>query len=215
MTTSGTNLQEEAFWKNQFDYLRQEPVIWALDADALRRSFELVSRQNEDDEKGKTDQLQSHLDWQRRKDGGPEPRLAEVPNLRGNAMMLGALAVEVMLKGIAVSSPSVRAGIAAADKSLGRRLWSHNLRDIASLANVQLSTEEVDLCARLETALQWSGRYSTPKNHREMMPRSLPSGAPHVGYSTDFDAVRALADRLRGLLPPLDYGNVEVILPDA
>ncbi|RQZ67346.1 hypothetical protein DIE08_15305 [Burkholderia sp. Bp9004] len=59
--------------------------------------------------------------------------------------MLGALAVEVLLKSIALTNQSVATSIKANDKRITKRLVSHNLRDITQLAGGQLTAPEVGL----------------------------------------------------------------------
>ncbi|MFB9127132.1 hypothetical protein E2553_40365 [Paraburkholderia dipogonis] len=186
----------EKYWEQQFEFLRAEAVVWALDADSLIRSFNIVAQVAENDLADKVRGMTANP---------PQP-ITYVPGIGHNALMLGALAVEVLLKGIALTDQAVSASIKAKDRAITRRLMSHNLRDIAQLAGVQLTAPETGLCERLETFLVWAGRYSTPKSHTEMMPRPLATGGiapPNIYSSTDFQAVRNLTSRLRSLLPSI------------
>ncbi|MBU9174050.1 hypothetical protein [Burkholderia gladioli] len=190
----------EKYWEQQFEFLRAEPVAWALDADSLMRSFDIVAQVAENDLADKVCGMTAN----------PSPAVTYVPGIGHNALMLGALAVEVLLKGIALTNQTVAASIKAKDRAVTKRLMSHNLRDIAQLAGVQLTGPEAGLCERLETFLLWAGRYSTPRNHSEMMPRQLAtggSGPPNVYSNFDFQAVRNLTGRLRLLLPPIASGS--------
>ncbi|WP_322009732.1 hypothetical protein [Paraburkholderia sp. J12] len=187
---------KEKYWEQQFEFLRAEPVVWALDADSLMRSFDIVAQVAESD----------LADMVRGMTANPPPPVTYIPRVGHNALMLGALAVEVLLKGIALTDQTVSASVKAKDRAITKRLMSHNLRDIAQLAGVQLSPSEAALCERLETFLLWAGRYSTPKYHTEMMPRPLATGGiapPNIYSSTDYQAVRNLTARLRSLLPTI------------
>lgn len=192
----GTAGAVDKYWKEQFDFLQVEPAVWALDADSLMRSFDIVAQAAERDLAEKVRHMTLN----------PPPPVVYVPDVGGNAMMLGALAVEVLLKGIALTNAATAAAVQAKDKLIVRRLWSHDLRDIALLAGVQLNQQETGLCERLETFLIWAGRYSTPKKHADMMPRPLVSGGiapPNIYSSSDFQTVRGLTARLRAMLPPI------------
>ncbi|TDQ93254.1 hypothetical protein [Paraburkholderia silvatlantica] len=184
----------EKYWKHQFEFLRAEPVVWALDADSLIRSFNIVAQVAENDLADKVRAMTAN----------PPPPVTYIPEIGHNALMLGALAVEVLLKGIALTDQVVSASIKANDRAITGRLMSHSLRDIAQLAGVQLTAPETGLCERLETFLIWAGRYSIPKHHTGMMPRPLATGGiapPNIYSSADFQAVRNLTTRLRSLLP--------------
>ncbi|MFM0115000.1 hypothetical protein [Paraburkholderia nemoris] len=207
MSTEPTGQSKEAYWKQQFEFLRVESLVWALDADALMRSFDIVAQQAERD-------LDEVVQRAVREAAGDDGKSATSPSVRPyvpsvgpNAMMLGALATETLLKGIAVSLPAVRTAIQSNDKSVARRLWTHNLQDIAQLSGITLALQEKTLCERLECFLQWAGRYSTPKDPSQMMPRPLASGGtapPNIYSSANFNAIRALVRRLRALLPQID-----------
>lgn len=186
----------DQYWKLQFDFLQVEPVVWALDADSLMRSFDIIAQVVEGDLAEKVQRMTM----------SPPPPVSYIPDIGANAMMLGALAVEVLLKGIALRNQAVVTAVQAKDNAITKRLWTHDLRDIATLAGVQLSQAEAGLCERLETFLIWAGRYSTPKRHEDMMPRPLVSGGvapPNLYSSSDFQAIRGLTARMRATLPPI------------
>ncbi|SRR6266581_5912475 len=176
----------EDYWKQQFEFLQSEPGVWALDADSLMRSFEILAQQAMRDAA--------------RLSVAPQPHL---PEIGPNAMMLGAFATETLLKGIALSSPSVQTAVQSHDKSIVKRLRSHNIRDIAQLACVSLNSLEEALCEQLECFLLWAGRYSTPKKYKKMMPRPLAGGGwtlPNSFSTKDFSRIRGLTRSLRALL---------------
>ncbi|OIT10750.1 hypothetical protein BL243_24220 [Ralstonia solanacearum] len=186
----------EAYWEQQFELLQSEPVVWAMDADSLMRSFEIIAQQAERD-------LDDRVAQSIAKGDTPNP-IPYVPRVDANAIFLGALATEVLLKGIAVAQPQIKQAVQSKDKKICSRLWTHNLLKIADLAGVQLDQPETALCKTLETFLKWAGRYSTPKNHEDMMPQPLESGGlapPNVFSSMDFNHIRALNKRLRDQLP--------------
>ena len=207
---------EDDDWKLQHELLQREPLVWALDADALLRSYELVAGQAESDLRSR---MPRRISWWRRllnKIRRPttvgattvlvQPRIAYVPDIGPNALMLGALATEVMLKGIALQLPAICSALQSGDASTARTLWSHDIRAIARLGGVPLNQTEEDLCELLETFLLWAGRYSTPKKYSDMMLRLRSDGSqapPNAYLSGDFDRIRNLTKRLRSLLPQL------------
>lgn len=195
-STQSSASTADQYWKQQFDFLQVEPAVWALDADSLMRSFDIIAQVAERDLAEKVQQMTM----------SPPPPAVYIPDVGANAMMLGALAVEVLLKGTALTNQAIVTAVQAKDKAITNRLWTHDLRDIATLAGVQLTHAEAGLCERLESFLTWAGRYSTPKRHVEMMPRPLMSGGgapPNIYSNFDFQAVRGLTARLRAMLPPI------------
>ncbi|KAH0427724.1 hypothetical protein KCU90_g7107, partial [Aureobasidium melanogenum] len=137
--------------------------------------------------------------------GAPVPR---IPEIGANAMMLGALATEVLFKGIALSRKEVQESLESEDKAIAKRLWSHRLSDIAVLAGVELTGDEATLCEQLEIFATWAGRYSTPKLVKDMMPlrRSPWTGQamlPNTYSNVDFMRIRNLNARYRSRLPEM------------
>lgn len=202
---------QEALWKKQFGWARTEPIAWALYADSMTRSFEIVATQSESDELANAQQRDAYSRWKQANDGSPQPPVKGIIHLWPTAMMLAGFAVELLLKGIAVQNLCIVADIQANNKAVTSRLWTHRLRDIAGLAGVALDANEAYLCERLEAFLTWAARYPIAKNHEAMTPQAAPGGgqAPlSIRYSSDFETIRALTTRLRASLPTVDYDNV-------
>lgn len=190
---------KDQYWKDQFETLQLAPEVWALNAESLMRSFELVAQAAEAD---LAEIFSAAVAIQA---GGVAPQHSGYkPNVSGNAILLGGLAVETLLKGIAVGQQQVQQAIQSHDKTITRQLWSHDVLAIATLAGVSLTPAEQETCKLLTTFIGWAGRYSTPKKHTEMMPRPVGTqglAPPNVLSSMDFNRIRALYARLRALLP--------------
>lgn len=207
MTTQEAGGVIEDYWKEQFDFLQVNPLVWALDADSLMRSFDIVSQQAERDFHERIKRAEVFLARQDKNEGAIPYHQPYIPEVGQNAMMLGALATETLLKASALSVPSIQMAVQLKDKQVVNRLWTHHLRDIAKMAGAQLQPQEVALCERLECFLIWSGRYSTPKDHLQMMPRELADGGfatPNTYSSADFGSIRSLTMRLRASLPSIN-----------
>ncbi|MEQ1526126.1 MAG: hypothetical protein ABL911_05205 [Gallionella sp.] len=190
----------EDCWREQFDFLQVNPLVWAHDADSLMRSFDIISQQSERDLHERIKRAEEHLAGKTKNELASYEHQLYPPEIGHHAMMLGALAIEVLLKGIALSEPSILKAVQSKDKKIIGRLWTHHLKDIAEMGGVPLSIWEIALCERLEFFLLWAGRYSTPKNHQKMIPFELPDGGvaiPNMYSSADFGSIRRLAIRLR------------------
>ncbi|WP_159082956.1 hypothetical protein [Burkholderia mayonis] len=204
----------EAFVKKQFAWAQTEPIAWAGYADSMMRSFEIIAAQAESDELADAQQWDSYSRWKQANDGSPQPPLKGIISVVPNAMMLAGMAVELLLKGIAVQNPAIVASIGAGTTAIPGDLWTHRLRGIAALAGVTLDANEDDLCKGLEVFLVWAGRYPVPKNHEAMMPGTAPGGGQaslSIRYGSDYSTIRALTTRLRALLPSADYDHVIVM----
>lgn len=112
-------------------------------------------------------------------------------------MLLAALTIENLLKGVCVSREP------ALDKNGSFRLKTHKLLDLLDRINVPLNDEEQNLVERLEVFLEWAGRYPVPLTHHGMLPRTDPSGGfgPLTNLlSSDREVWRRLVRRLDDLL---------------
>lgn len=112
------------------------------------------------------------------------------------------------MKGIAISLPENQALLKVKDSSVARRLFHHTLHKLAIEAGVTLTPSEELMCERLEQYTVWAGRYPTPKQASAMMPRYITEDSfVPLTYQmdTDFEEIRALIRKLRGMLTPLDY----------
>ncbi|MBB5546992.1 hypothetical protein A8H39_06615 [Paraburkholderia fungorum] len=186
------------YWSQQFELLKVDPRVWAADSDSLMRSFNILAEQH-------TRDLGDNIRRAVKSAGAPVPR---IPEIGANAMMLGALATEVLFKGIALSRKEVQESLESEDKAIAKRLWSHRLSDIAVLAGVELTGDEATLCEQLEIFATWAGRYSTPKLVKDMMPlrRSPWTGQamlPNTYSNVDFMRIRNLNARYRSRLPEM------------
>lgn len=73
------------------------------------------------------------------------------------AIFLAAQGIEVLLKTIALlrNSDKVRA--------TPKQFYNHDLKAIASLANIPLDDREAQIMTKLGTQIEWAGRYPAPK----------------------------------------------------
>lgn len=88
--------------------------------------------------------------------------------LKGAMFFLG-LSLENALKGVCVG--------VAPNKKLTQ---SHNLCNLANLASLKLSQEELDLLDRLTTYIKWAGRYHVPlEKNADQLNKSLRMAIPN------------------------------------
>jgi hypothetical protein len=176
------------FWDKQHKKLASTQIVWVLRADELLRAFELLARQAEDDLRLLNENETSHP-----------------PSVSGTAIMLGALAIENLLK--AIRLPQVTPLF---DKRGAFKLDTHDMLKLADDTGIRLSKEEQILLERLEQYLIWAGRYPIPLFSEETRPRTLPNGgiAPRTfhAFPGDFAAIAAFAGRLKNMLPSVSYG---------
>jgi hypothetical protein len=174
------------FWDGQHKKLASEQITWVLTADELLRAFQLLAQQAEADVR------------QTRGNG------CYVPRLSGVAMMLGALAIENLLK--AIRLPQV---IPLFNSRGAFVLDTHDLLKLAEDAGISLLQEERILLERLEQFLTWAGRYPIPLSCDAMRPRTLSNGgfAPRTIHSipSDFAAISAFVEKLKARLPAISY----------
>lgn len=175
------------FWDEQHIALASEQVVWIISADELLRAFDLLARQAEADVR-------------------PIMEPTDIPplNVSNAAMMLGALAIENLLKAICL--PNTQPLV---DDRGAFMLKTHDLLKLSTVAAIPLSSEEHILLERLEQFLTWAGRYPISLFSEDMRPRILPNGgsAPRtiVMIPNDFTAISTFAKKLKELLPELNY----------
>lgn len=178
------------FWDEQHRRLASEQLVWVLSADELLRAFQLLAGQAEADARGAKD------------------RKGYLPSISGSAMMLGALAIENLLKATRVAQVSQ-----LFDGRGAFCLDTHDLLKLAEDAGISLAVEEKSLLERLEQFLTWGGRYPVPLSSEAMRPRTLPNGgfAPRTSHSIpgDFVAISTFAEKLKAILPALQDGQSE------
>jgi hypothetical protein len=174
------------FWDEQHKRLASEQTVWVLTADQLLRAFELLAQQ------AKTDAMQIR-----------EQKIY-VPGVSGTAIMLGALAIENLLK--AVRLPQVTPLF---DSRGAFVLDTHDILKLAEDAAIPLTSEERALLERLEQFVTWAGRYPIPLFSEAMRPRTLSNGgfAPRTIHTIpgDFTAISAFSAKLKAMLPQISY----------
>jgi hypothetical protein len=174
-------------WKEQHRRGAEWPVSWLVSAMPLERAAELLWDQHGKD-------LQS-LSTRPVGDSVPPSIDSVPPSISGPAMLLAALTIENLLKGILVSRE-------APFRKRGKfQLKTHKLLDLVARIGLMISEDERFLLERLEEFLEWAGRYPIPVSYERMLPRTLPEGgfAPLPMISTDDRQLwRQLVIRIRG-----------------
>jgi hypothetical protein len=174
----------KAFWDDQHRKLASTQTTWVLTADQLLRAFQLLAEQTETDirQAFESDQY--------------------FPSISGAVMMLGALAIENLLKAIRIKQ------VKQLFNSRGAFvLDTHDVLKLAEDAGISLSQEEHILLERLEQFITWAGRYPMPLFSDPMRPRTLSNGgfSPRttISHPSDFDAILNFAHKLKTMLPAI------------
>ena len=83
--------------------------------------------------------------------------------MKGSMLLLG-LAIENALKGALVhkTPPKLKNGYLSANKYFHNK--AHNLLEVATKLDLELSSNEEKFLERLSTHIQWASRYKTPLN---------------------------------------------------
>jgi hypothetical protein len=164
-----------SFWENYWQGLYATPRAWAHKGENLIHAFEAVASASV------TGSM--HL------------------NMHDQALMLAGMSVEVQLKAILVNVPEVRAVVttpkrptAANDKSLWAVFYSHNLVDIARVAQITLTDEQRKTAAALSQYIYWRGRYVVPTERglEDLIPVTLDSGLVGQAHLVPIEAARDL-----------------------
>ena len=175
-------------WSEQYRRLASEPIAWISTAEELLRAFNILVPQIEVD----TKQLfeESHV----------------FSNVASVAMMLGAFAIENLLKAIQIEQLGPKfdnRGVFAID--------THDLLKLTDATNVHLLEEERILLERLEQFAKWAGRYPVPLFRDDMRPRTLPNGgfSPRtvIHVPDDFVAISNFAEKLKSILCSVGNGK--------
>ncbi len=144
------------FFKEQFDMGAETPAIWALSANRLKRSGDLIFDAYEID-------LQAM---------GKGVSPLELNNLEvaGAATMLFGLAIENLLKAIIIA----REPKTVNDGNL--RGWpsnGHKLILLAEKAEIPLNEQQKDMVQRLVAFVEWAGRYPVPQKATQIPLKQL------------------------------------------
>lgn len=124
------------------------------------------------------------------------------PWVGGPAMTLAALALENLLKGLAIAANPglVRPHESRPEQLFDKRLTTHDLERLTSLAGFAVSTEEQRLLRRLTEFVKWAGRYPFPLNAMDSAPRDGAESGGSSFTSEWFDPLDVLFERLRNAL---------------
>lgn len=161
---------------------------WMLTAEQLLRAYRILANQAELDIKELFD------------------RDVFEHSVSGQSIMLGALAIENLLKAIRIKQIGC-----ARDERGAFTLKTHDLIELAEDAGLVLSADEERLLERLEQYQLWAGRYPTFLYSEALRPRTLPNGGfvprtvQHI--PNDFDAISDFVIKLKKELPDSTSGD--------
>jgi hypothetical protein len=174
------------FWDDQHKKTASQQIAWVLTADQLLRAFQLLAQQAEAD----VIQLREQE--------------IPMPSVSGIAIMLGALAIENLLKAIRLQQVTP-----LFDSRGAFVLDTHDILKLAEDSAISLTSEERARLERLEQFVTWAGRYPIPLFSEAMRPRTFPNGgfAPRSFHCipSDFAAILAFAEKLKAILPQVLY----------
>jgi hypothetical protein len=172
-------------FRTLYERASRVPLVWRFASDPLRRAAHILLPVIEED-------LRIHSD------PSADTAAFEAPTSHVYMLLVG-LAVENLAKGICVAS---NPNIIKNDQFSGG-LKTHKLLDLLERGGVKLSQEESYLLERLETFINWAGRYPIPAKLEESLPRATPRGgyAPlNYFISSDPTLLEQFMDRLEGIL---------------
>jgi hypothetical protein len=182
----------DEYWRKAGAGAAKNPSAWLSSADSLHRAAQLLWTQSLEDLEAlrhRLGNIQSSLEV---------AELLPPPNTVAPGLMLSGLAIENLLKGLAVARDAdLRSRIAVTKHLLPPELTSHLSVKLASLALVELSPAERTLLERLATFIDWGGRYPVPKRPEKLAYIQGESEPPTRWSSEDFPLVDQLFHKLR------------------
>jgi hypothetical protein len=153
------SLHAKEFWLQYTNGLYAVPRAWAHKGERLYHAFEAVAAASQEGS--------WHLD------------------MNDQALMLAGMSIEVQLKAILVNLPDIQAIVTATGqpiKGKANKIWrifySHNLLELAKLANIKFSSEQEKVALALSQYIYWRGRYVVPteKGIDSLIPTMLDKG---------------------------------------
>jgi hypothetical protein len=191
--------EDQQFWIESASAAAGNPAAWLASAESLWRAASAVRREWEEDMRRLREA------GFRREAAGPAGWLAFLndtqlrPMVGQVFMLLAGLAVENLLKGLAVAR---KPELVQPRSNNPRRLfdWAgsgHVSRRLAQEAGVDLTDAEARVVDRLEVFTRWGGRYPVPLDALEIAPREGETSAPASWSSDDFPILESLYERLK------------------
>jgi hypothetical protein len=166
-------------FRQNFQQVAAMPLTWQMTADSLMRASAALVPLIEADSRAALDPSQNAFD-------------APVAHVY---MLLAGLAIENLAKALVAG----RSSPATVGDALAPDLKSHDLVDLLHRTGLTLSADETYLAERLQSFVEWAGRYPIPTRLDGQLPRTHPlggSGPLNHFLGTDPAAVEALAARL-------------------
>lgn len=179
--------RDQEWWAESAAGAARNPVGWLHSAEQLRRAADAVLEH-------------VRRDWQSLPRAFANALAGEQrpPSVAGQYMMLAGFAIENLAKGlILVSEPRrVQPDPAKPGRLLRWEGSGHLLERLLRDANVTLSGAESELVARLETFINWAGRYPVALQAMEMAHPPGEDGRARMS-SDDIAVLEALYERLQ------------------
>ena len=175
MTRPLPNPTSAAWWSQYAVDLYATPRAWAHKSENLVHAFQAIAAASIPDS--------LHL------------------NLDDQALMLAGMSVEVQLKAILVSKLSIRQVVSAPKRPKSPddlKIWcifySHNLSELAELAEINLDHQQQQTASALSQYIYWRGRYVVPTERGldDLIPLELDSGL--VGQAHQIATIPAAND---------------------
>lgn len=186
----------DKYGKDQFQFRLTEPRLWVHSAQSLFLAASLLHEKVE--EFGNI--LQGKIECDE------ENRLSH-PGLyvHQTFMLLIGLALENVIKGLCVKKEG------AFDKNKKFKFTSHRLLDLIKKTGISISKQENDLLERLEVFIYWAGKYPSPLNYKDLLPRTSSNGKGWspltIMLGSDYDVASGLYERLASEL--LDHKKID------
>jgi hypothetical protein len=191
--------EDEQFWIEATSAAAGNPTAWLASAESLWRAVSAVRRDWKEDMRNLREA--GFL----RKAIGPGGWLAFLnetqlrPMVGQVFMLLAGLAIENLLKGLAVAR---KPELVQPRENNPRRLfdWAgsgHVSRRLAQEAGVDLTEDEARVVDRLEVFTTWGGRYPVPLDALKAAPPEGETRPPASWSSDDFPILEGLYERLK------------------
>lgn len=179
---------DKPFWTKYWRSIYGVPRAWAVKGENLVHAFEAVAAASQT----------GSMNF----------------DLRDQALMLAGMAIEVQLKALLVNRATLRDVVSClrkptddVERNVLRAFYSHRLADLAQVAGLVLSNEQVAVANSLSQYIYWRGRYVLPTEGGidDIVPVVLENGlvgVPHQGITIEGarDLIKVVIDEVKAHL---------------
>lgn len=182
--------RDQEWWSNSASAAARNPAAWLYSAEQLKRAADAVLEFVRRDWENLPSAFQAAV--------ADEPM---PPPVAGQYMMLAGFAIENLAKGLLiVSNPAkVQPDPAKPDRLFRWDGSGHLLQRLLNESGESLSPAETELVARLETFINWAGRYPVALSAMKMAHAPGEQGPARMS-ADDVSVFEALHERLRARL---------------